>query len=130
MASKRCFTCGTPFDFRMPHAKYCSVVCKRRGQRRQGLQGATAAPEPVSQLVEVVIRDLTRANVLDTFLGQLAVELAAAMSSPMSSPSATASLSREFTRVVGAALASTTKPDLIDELKARRDAKRGQYALL
>ena len=121
MPSKPCWTCGKPFDFRATHAKYCSTLCKRRGQRGQGLQGATVAPEPASRLVEVVRR---AAGVEETFLGQLAVELAAAMSSPMSSPSATASLSREFTRVVGAALASTTKPDLIDELKARRDAKR------
>jgi hypothetical protein len=128
MPRKPCWTCGKPYDFQMPHSKYCSVVCKRRGQRGQGLQGATAAPEPLSHLVEVVIRDLTRANVLDTFLGQIAVELAAALTSPYSSPSAKAALSREFTAVMDKALGkSTTRFDLLDELKARRDAKRGQY---
>jgi hypothetical protein len=126
MPSKPCFTCGKPFDFQMPHAKYCSTLCKRRGQRGLSLQGATVAREPASRLVEVVQRDLAAAGVLETLLGQIAVELAPALTSPHSSGSAKATLSKEFSRVMDAALGmSTTRTDFLDELKLRRDRKRG-----
>jgi hypothetical protein len=125
MVRKPCFTCGNLYEAKMPHAKYCSTLCKRRGQRGQGLQGATVAPEP-SRLVEVVSKELELSGVLDTVLGQLAVLLAEAFASPMTSAAGMVAVSKELERVRAKALGkSTTRRDPLDELKARRDAKLG-----
>jgi hypothetical protein len=121
--TKICSGCGNSFETNRSDKRYCSDVCRQRGKRR-GPAGV-GAREP-SRLLEVVERDLESAGVLETVLGQIAVELARTMTSPYTTPSALAGVSKEFTAVMDKALGkSTTKTDFLDELKLRRDRKRG-----
>jgi hypothetical protein len=85
-----------------------------------------------SPLVKATRAELEAAGKLHTVLGQVALVLAAAMTTAQTT-AGVAALSRELSRVTDAAIgtARTTTPspgqsDGIDELRERRDAKRGK----
>jgi hypothetical protein len=79
-------------------------------------------------LVEIARKELEAAGKLDTILGQQALVLAAAMTSEMTG---VGTLSKELSRVLAAALGDVPPGgsalgdvDVVDEVRARRDAKR------
>jgi hypothetical protein len=85
-------------------------------------------PEPAggNSLVQATRRELEAADKVDTMLGQQALALAARMSGT-ETPGGIASISRELRTVMAAAIgpvSKVTKADSVDELRARRDAKR------
>lgn len=104
----------------------CSSTCRTRKAR-----GAAAAPEPTENpLVMATKRELEAAGKLDTMLGQQALILAARMSGTETA-GGVGTLSKELSRVVAAAIGSGPPAapaagagDDIDELRARRNAKR------
>jgi hypothetical protein len=77
-------------------------------------------------LLDAVESELLTADRLNTMLGQVAVELARAMTDPLVTGSGAASLSKELRVVMAAAVnAGDRGDDLVDELRRRRDCKRG-----
>lgn len=85
---------------------------------------STVAPEDFG-LVDVTRRELEAAGVLDSVLGQQALALASRIMSPMSTGASVASLSKELRVVMVEATAGVQAVgDPLDELRARRDAKR------
>lgn len=118
-----CQTCGGRFEARRRDAKYCSDNCRKRARRKSEVD--PGAERPVVDLVEVVRRDLRKADKEMTPAGQAALIVAHRMTVPQETGGAVTSLSRELTRLLNQAIgkaaddASTT-----DEVKNRRDQKR------
>lgn len=119
--------CGKTFQATNPRAKYCTSTCRSRGNRAGGSVVEMHPPSPVDEsgLLTVTRNELSSAGVLDTVLGQQALELAARITSPMSTGASVASLSKELRVVMIEATAGVQAVgDPLDELRARRDAKR------
>ena len=123
---RNCDTCGRSYEAKTRRSLYCGDLCRARKHR-----GAAPVPNVEgldNPLVNATRRELEAAGKLDTAMGQLALVLAAGLSSTQTT-TGLAALSKELSRVTAKAIGSTTAPapgagDDIDELKARRDAKR------
>lgn len=118
----KCDVCGNAFEAKRRDARTCSAAC--RNNRRRG-----ARPAPENSLVAATRRELAAAGKLDSMLGQQALVLAARLVGSATS-GGVGTLSKELSRVTAAAIGSTPsspaagKGDDVDELRARRDAKR------
>ncbi|WP_293311753.1 hypothetical protein [Mycolicibacterium sp.] len=126
-----CVVCKRNYSATRRDSKTCSPSCRRR--KANGAKAGAGAPEsPVfndgNSLMKATRAELDAAGKLDSMLGQQALTLVARMEDT-DTPAGIASLSRELRAVMAAALgssASGAKPqqDSVDQLKARRDAKR------
>ena len=122
---RMCDVCGSEFEAKRKDAKTCSATC-RSNKRNQ-----VPAPDPdevgQNSLVKATKTELEAAGKVDTMLGQLAISLAGRMSG---TTTGLAALSRELRSVTDAAIGmkakggTDAKADGIDELRARRDAKK------
>jgi len=141
---RKCLVCGTPYLAQRPQAKYCGATCRQRA-RRGGLAGAppaavaaaTAAVNTVesagssSGLIAAVTAELEAAGRLNTVAGQHALELANRIVNAPGMNTGVAALSKQLQAVLAEALrdaATSGAVDPVDELKARRDAKRRRTA--
>ena len=119
-----CDVCGRGFEAKRRDAKACSATC--RSNKRNMVAPLDADEVAGNSLVKATTAELAAAGKVDTVLGQLAISLAGRMSG---TTTGLAALSRELRSVIDAALSVKTsgaapKADGIDELRARRDAKR------
>lgn len=122
-----CEGCGVEFDAGSSRAKWCSAACKKRRQRKPGEVPAPRESSGETRLVASVRAELEKADALDTFSGQLAIQLARKVSA--ADATGVASLSKELRLVMAEALGEqaggepeSSDPD--DELRKKRDAKR------
>jgi hypothetical protein len=126
---RHCAVCGRPFESKRPQGKYCGATCRQRARRAappiQPLSREDVPPtEAGTGLVSSVLFELTGAGREDSALGVLAVQLARRMEQ-FDTGGGHAALSRELRAVMAAALQQVSAaPDLVDDLQARRDAKR------
>lgn len=126
---RNCIMCGRPFEASRPHAKFCGGTCGKRAQR--GAPTLSQVKPPIAQadgedLVAAVIAELEAAGRRSSALGVQAVVMARAVEA---AETGAAALSKELRAVMAAALRDApAAPDLVDELKARRDAKRAEAA--
>lgn len=124
---RSCAVCGASFEAQRPQAKYCGDTCRKRAQRG-GL--ATPAPAPVvdrsmSGLVDAVTAELEAAGRVNTVAGQHALELANRIVNAPGMNTGVAALSKQLQAVLAEALRnSSVAVNPLDELRARRDAKR------
>ena len=124
---RTCDICNGTFEAKRRDARYCGSTC--RNNRARGVKPAAPRGEPgVISLVEATRQELTTAGKADTVLGQLALELAGRM---RGTTTGLAALSKEFRAVKDAALGvqlsgtpGSGTADTVDELRARRNAKR------
>lgn len=121
---RTCDVCGADFEAKRKDAKTCSATC--RSNKRN--MSSPPAPSEVgsNSLVKATTAELEAAGKVDTMLGQLAISLAGRMSG---TTTGLAALSKELREVTNAAIgvkAAGSAPvvDDVDELRARRDAKR------
>lgn len=132
--TRNCDMCHKPFDARRPNAKFCGATCRKRNSRGvcDGVAKPVAPPPDPSDnsLVKATKSELEAAGKLDTRLGQQALILAARMSGNETS-AGVGTLSKELDRVMAAAIGAVPPGapaagtgDEIDELRAKRDAKR------
>ena len=120
---RQCDSCGTEFEAKRAHARWCSARCSKRGQR-----GVLRSPDPVPVvevepvLVVSVRADLTESGVAETPAGLQALHVAARMAGATADTgSSYAALSRELSRLlVEAKVGATRKADPLDELGQRR----------
>jgi len=129
-----CAGCGLSLASSRADAVYCGDTCKRRAQRQQrAAKRLDIAPErsetpkaaPESTLVESVCAELVEADRLNTSAGQVALELAVRMANRKELGSSVASLAKQFGEAMTKALAGVAvAADPLDEIRARRDAKR------
>ena len=129
MATLHCLICDKPFRANRPQAKYCGDTCRKRAQR--GVPALRQVKAPISavyteggDLVSAVTAELEVAGRRSSALGIQAILPARYVQED--NGTASVALSRELRAVMAAALqnAPTGEVDPLDELKARRDAKR------
>lgn len=125
-----CEVCGSEYESKRKDSLTCSSTC--RSQKRNGAKRADGESLDDSggrnSLVKAIRAELDAAGKADTALGQLALSLAASMSG---SVTGIAALSKELRSVMDAAIgvkpgagAGAPAADAVDELRARRNAKR------
>lgn len=133
---RSCDDCGRSYEAKRPNSRFCGDTCKKRAQRKPKVAAEPAGPSPAaavpsvpSGLVEATRRELDTAGRLDTVLGQQALALAERVASPHETGASVATMSRELRAVMTEALKGVAaKADGVDEVKARRDAKRARFA--
>ena len=130
---RNCDECGTAYLAKRPSSKYCTTRCRTRSTRkRQGgtaVQSRPAQPAPdAAPLTPGVLADATRAELgplADTADGILLLTLATRIDSVPETAPALASLSKEFAaRKAELMTHRVTTVSPMDELRARRDARR------
>lgn len=140
---RTCDVCAKPFEAQRPTAKYCGSSCRAR-RSRAGAPVPVVAVAPVSPgheqpdvderppvdgLIGAVRVELEELKQVNTVVGQHALELAKRIVNSPGMNTGVSSLSKELSRVLGEARsASTVVDDPVDDLKARRDAKRAAAA--
>ncbi|TDK85475.1 hypothetical protein EUA02_29900 [Mycobacterium paragordonae] len=125
---KTCVVCKRSYQAKRKESLTCSATCRsRKRHMRHPSEQSEVSDNP---LVVATKRELEAAGKLDSMLGQQALALAARMSGA-DTVAGYASLSRELRTVMAAAIgvAPAAPPaagqgDEVDELRARRDAKR------
>ncbi|GAC1318192.1 MAG: hypothetical protein NVSMB16_14520 [Acidimicrobiales bacterium] len=132
--TRSCAQCGLSYAASRPSATYCGDTCRKRAQRAQkaaqSLPNAPERPEtpsdaPEAPLVAAVRRELSQADRLDTTAGQVALVLASRVSSGNEQGAAVASLSKQLREAMAEAMANAvTEASPLDEIRARRDARR------
>lgn len=123
---RTCQVCGRDYEAKRKDSTACSATCRSR--RRHRSTTGSAGGSGGNPLVAATRAELEAAGKVDTMLGQLALALAGRLRSEMTGVSA---LSRELRAVTAAAVGSATPGapaagagDAVDELRARRNAKR------
>ena len=131
MAAGSCVTCGGP----LPPVKsggrrrYCEVCTPMKRNKP-----TAAAPAPIKALptpqdgkvVAATLATLRSAGREETVAGAAALALAEILDAGSQSGSSAAALVKELRATMDEALAGVrTTTSLVDELRARRDAKRG-----
>jgi hypothetical protein len=124
---RNCDSCGTAYIAQRSTSRFCSSVCRRRNG------GAPAPPRPPqarseasAALLAVTRAELQAAGMLKSVLGQAALKLAEALGNPDETAGGVAALSRELRATMAAVLqCAPAARDPLDELKQRRDRKRG-----
>ena len=123
--------CGTTFTATNPRARFCSSRCRTRASREGRVGGrvipmaAPVAAEPGSTVADATRSELAAAERQDTSLGRSAVALAVRIDTGLDTGSALASAVRALAETMAAALKGAEPASSLDELKARRRAKRG-----
>jgi hypothetical protein len=122
--------CGVQFETTSARAKFCGSTCRSRAHRN----GESVAeippaapsgdPQAVPPLLEATRRELEKAGVADSPLGQQALELARRMSDPRAMGLSVAPISKELRTVMSEALKDAAVASGLDELRLRRDRKR------
>ncbi len=120
---RKCEACDREYEAKRKTSRFCSNSC--RSNNRYGKN----KPVVDSPLVAATRAELAAAGKVETRLGQQALVLAAQMAG-VQSAAGIGTLSKELDRVVSAAIGTTLpiapagEGDSVDELRARRDAKR------
>lgn len=129
-----CHQCGEPFEAERSHAKWCSARCRKQDQRAGGasvteLRAETAEGE-LTPTVAATWAKLEEAERLRTPEGMAALALAHRLDNGgRDTGSALAAVARELRASLEAAMAGAkVAPDPLDELRARREAKRASGA--
>lgn len=131
---RSCDVCGKVYEARRVTSKYCGSACRTRVSRANAAAGSAADPgaavpatrdvEGVDVVAAVRLRLQAAGRVADV-AGQQALLLAhRLMTATVDTGSSLASVSKELRAVMAEALEGAAASDPIDELRARREAKR------
>lgn len=124
---KRCQQCGKVFDAKLDRAKFCSGSC--RALSSQGVAPVTAlptAPPTSTGLLDSVVKRVTDAGLLGTVDGEAAIDLASRMVG--AADSSYSAMHRQLVVVLERLDALAPVRSSLDELRLRRDRKRGRSA--
>ena len=125
---RTCQACGQTFDAN-PRAKFCSASCRGKAHRGTVVTlrpdaPTTPAPASTGSLSDATSTQLADAGRADTPVGVAALLLARQLDDPTTPPAARAGLTREFRSTLAEALKGATAGSAVDDLRARRDARR------
>ena len=124
---RNCNSCGDEYEAKRPNSKYCGDTCRKRGSRSGGsVVELPATPEPDDEppLLAATRQELEKAGMAESALGQQAIELARRMSHPKAMGLSVAPISKELRSIMAELLKDAPTASSLDELRARRDAKR------
>jgi len=128
---RECDECGLQYVARRGNSRFCGDTCGKRAQRARaaGMRLPTATVDghkAPSDLERATARELEAAGRLESVDGQIALLLAGRIGSRRETGAATASLAKQFSVTMDEALGGVAKAaDPLDEIRARRDRKRG-----
>ena len=122
---RNCNSCGDEYEAKRPNSKYCGDTCRKRGNR----SGDNVVDLPVETdeeppLLAATKAELEKIGAADSALGQQAIELARRMSHPKAMGLSVAPISKELRSIMAELLKDAPRASKMDELRARRDAKR------
>jgi len=131
---RTCEECGKRFTAPTTRRKFCSATCRGRSSRA----GRSGKPRPhqarvvaidggpeVGEVAAAVRAELVAAGREGSSLGLAAVALATRIDTGSDTGASLATAVRALTETMSEALKGTAAPSALDELKARRRAKRG-----
>lgn len=124
---KPCDLCGTPYQAKRA-SRYCSPACRNQASAaRIGRKVVAAEPVVVESSVAAATRaELDAVGRADSVAGQAALTLAARIDAQAETGAALAALVKQLHATMAVATANTSESlDVLDELRARREARRG-----
>lgn len=124
---KPCDLCGTPYQAKRA-SRYCSPACRSQASAaRVGRKVVPTEPVVVESSVAAAVRaELQAVGRLDTVAGQAALTLAARVDAQAETGAALAALVKQLHATMATATADASESlDVLDELRARREARRG-----
>jgi hypothetical protein len=128
-----CDACGLPIASTNPRARYCSTNCRVKASQRR----AKGVPElrPAAQVVDArpaagglrasVLADLEAAGRDGSPLGLAALALAERIDARADTAAGLAAAVKQMQSTLAEALRGAEAGDILDELSARREARRG-----
>ena len=137
-----CARCAATFTPGSKRARFCTVKCRTQATRARAAgkpealpqakpkakrtrKPAGLQPDSPTGTLGAVIAELTEAGRLQTSAGQAAVALASRIDAGAESSSGLAALTREMRAAMAEATANVAQTgDALDELRARREARR------
>jgi hypothetical protein len=129
--TRQCDVCSATYEAKRSTSRYCSGMCRTRASR-SGRNGARVVPlapvapaQPVGSVVDATRAELESAGRAESPLGLAALALAARIDSQQDTGSGLAAAVRALGETLAAALKGSEAASTLDELKARRRAKRG-----
>lgn len=141
MIERTCDHCGATYQAKTARSRFCRDVCRamagKRAQRdavvaeiavhRAAPPQEAAEPRPAVRLVADAVRaDLERADRLGTVAGAAALAMAARIDAQAETGAAVAALVRQLHATMAEATKDATAAvDPLDELRAKREARRG-----
>ncbi len=135
MPQATCARCSVEFAAHNKRARFCSAKCRVDAHKARKAGKPEAAPKPAAKprrkakdggTLTAVTAELTAVGRLDSSAGQAAVALARRIDEGAESSSGLAALTREMRAAMAEALAHVEQAgDALDELRARREARRG-----
>ena len=118
-----CADCNRTLKSSNPRAKYCSDTCRARASKQRSRGEAPEGSEVATPQQDAVRVALEAAGRFDTWLGQNAMALAKRIDAGASTMAAD---SKQLQVTMAAALQGMSGArSAMDELRARRDQKRG-----
>ena len=128
MPARTCDYCGTAYQAKRSTSRYCTDTCRTKAaQLRAGTRVLPAAPVVVESGVLPAVRaELARLGLTDSVAGAAALSLAGRIDAQSEPGAAMAAMVRELRATMAEASAgATVELDVLDELRARREARRG-----
>lgn len=129
MAQRSCDVCGGHYEAKLSSSRYCSARCRKRAfqDRRSSLTLLDGAPAPAAPdagpVTRQVLDALTAVDRQSTPAGAVALNLAQVLDAGTTSP---ASVAKELRAAMAEATAgAAVEPDLLDELRERRERRFG-----
>ena len=128
MAERACDVCQKPYLAKRPNSRYCSDTCRKRSQRR-GAAGTIEVVAPTDRppsVAATVRAELSAVGRLDTTAGAAAMALAVRIDAQAETGAGVAALVKQLHATMTVATADVqVAVDPLDELRARREARRG-----
>lgn len=129
--TRQCDVCSVTYEAKRKTSRYCSTRCRTRASR-SGRNGARVVPlapvvpaVPVGSVADATRSELEAVGRAESPLGLAALALAARIDSQQDTGSGLAAAVRALGETLSAALKGSESASTLDELKARRRAKRG-----
>ena len=130
-----CASCSKPLVSPNPRARYCGVTCRANASKARSKGIPEARPSAVTALpvapvdnscAAATLTELTEAGRESSALGRAALALAGRIDAHADTGSALASAVKQLEATLAAATKGTrVQRTALDELRERRDAKRG-----
>lgn len=130
--TRACAGCGKPYSAKSARSRFCSQACQKRAWRTGGERGKVEQlhkpNEHATKMLEYTRRDLAAAGMLETKMGEHIIRLTEQFGDPYIPASAMVAVSKELLRLWDAINVEHAPPDILDEMRARRDAKAARAA--
>ena len=128
-----CDACGLPLVGKRESARYCNANCRTKASQRRArgvpelkpAPGAVVLPPPVVTVRDATLAELSAAGRVGSALGAKALAMAARIDAGADTGAGLAALVKQHDATMAEAVRGSDAGDVLDELSARREARRG-----